>query len=50
VHGWYSPRLGTVSLKDAALNEWKYGQKFGLRLEAKNIIADDEKEAVRISS
>jgi hypothetical protein len=50
VHGWYSPRLGMVSLKDAGSNEWKYGQKVGLRLEAKNIVADDGKEAVRISS
>ena len=50
VHGWFSPRLGMVSLKDAGLNEWKYDQKVGLRLEAKNIIADDGKEAVRISS
>jgi hypothetical protein len=50
VHGWYSPRLGAVSLKDAGLDEWKYGQKVGLRLEAKNILADDGKEAVRISS
>jgi hypothetical protein len=50
VHGWYSPRLGTVSLKDAGLNEWKYDKKVGLRLEAKNIVADDGKEAVRITS
>jgi hypothetical protein len=50
VHPWYSPRLGMVSLKDAGLNEWKYDQKVGLRLEAKNIVADDGKEAVRISS
>ena len=50
VHGWYSPRLGTVSLEDAGLNEWKYGQKVGLRLEAKNIVADDGKEEVRITS
>ena len=50
VHGWFSPRLGMVSLKDAGLNEWKYDQKVGLRLEAKNIVADDGKEAVRISS
>jgi hypothetical protein len=50
VHGWYSDRLGIGSLKDAGLDEWKYGQKVGLRLEAKNILADDGKEAVRISS
>jgi hypothetical protein len=50
VHGWYTPRLGTVSLKDAGLNEWKYDKKVGLRLEAKNIVTDDGKEAVRISS
>jgi hypothetical protein len=35
VHGWYSPMLGRVSLKDAGLNEWKYDKKVGLRLEAK---------------
>jgi hypothetical protein len=50
VHGWHSPRLGTVSLKDAGLEEWEYGQKVGLRLEAKNVIAEDGKEAVQISS
>ena len=50
VHGWYSPTLGRVSLKDAGLNEWKYDKKVGLRLEAKNIVADDGKEAVQITS
>jgi hypothetical protein len=48
VHPWFSPRLGMVSLRDAGLNEWKYDQSF--RLEAKNIVADDGKEAVQISS
>ena len=50
MHGRYSPTLGRVSLKDAGLNEWKYDKKVGLRLEAKNIVADDGKEAVQITS
>lgn len=50
VHGWYSSSLGMVSLKNAGLNEWEYDQKVGLRLEAKNIVADDGKEAVLITS
>jgi hypothetical protein len=50
VHGWYSSRLGSISLNDAGLDEWRYDQKVGLRLEAKNIVADNGKEAVQISS
>ena len=50
MHGWYSSRLGTISLKDAGLDEWRYHQKVGLKLEAKNIVADNGKEAVQISS